>query len=163
MPNSPETSPAPSTAQSSLSYDPAGPALEAAHTPARGIFVGFIIFAMVASTLAMVSFIWYRWSGVREPTTAVIVQGDAALVGTVVTVSGQDRTISAPITSANSYSVPILVDPGIYTVRAELNGRMLLNKDVEVRRFFGVKFDLSNFLRQTGDLPATAPTASAQP
>lgn len=139
---------------------PPAPDYAVAQIPARGIFVGLIIFALVASTIAMVAFIWYRWAGVREPTTAVIIQGDASLDGTLITVSGPDRVVTASLESSNGYSVPILVDPGIYTVRAEHpDGRLLLNKDVEVRRFFGVIFDLTEYLRQLppGGLPAPFP------
>jgi hypothetical protein len=159
------------------SADPAAVTPDSANAqfPARGIFVGFIIFFLIASTVAMVAFIWYRWNGVREPTTAVIVHGDAGLAGTLITVSGPDRVVRATLDSSNNYNVPILVDPGVYTVRAELGGRLLLNKDVEVRRFFGVMFNLSQFVKDlppgglpdplrgddTGATPASGPSARA--
>src|SRR5688572_4604577 len=55
--------------------------------------VGVILGVLVASTLMMAGFIWYRWQGVNEPTTAVIVEGDATFDGTVITVTGA-RTIT---------------------------------------------------------------------
>src|SRR5688572_4541131 len=49
---------------------------ERAHAP--GPVVGLILALLVGSTLAMTAFIWYRWVGVREPTTAVIIEGNAS-------------------------------------------------------------------------------------
>ena len=46
----------------------------------RGLLVGVIMAGIVVSAMVMVGFIWYRWSGVREPTSAVIIEGDASLV-----------------------------------------------------------------------------------
>ena len=112
----------------------------------RGPLVAAILVLLVASTVVMVAFIWYRWSGVREPTTAVIMRGDATLDGTEITVSGE-RTVTATLDASNKYYVPILVEPGEYLVIAELRGKTLVRTTVQVKRFLGVEFDLSTIVK----------------
>ena len=83
------------------------------------------------ATLVMVTFIWYRWSGVQEPMTAIIIDGDASLDGTVITVAG-GRTVTATLDASNDYNVPILVEPGQYIVTAQRDGVLILRYQVEV-------------------------------
>lgn len=132
----------------------------------RGPLVAAILVFLVASTVVMVSFIWYRWSGVREPTTAIILRGDASLDGTEVTVSGE-RTIPATLDASNKYYAPILVEPGEYTVVAQLRGKTLVRTSVEVKRFLGVEFDLSTIVKDAvarGTLKLDPPpTGTTQP
>jgi hypothetical protein len=132
----------------------------------RGPLVALILVLLVVSTVVMVGFIWYRWNGVREPTTAIIVAGDASLVGTEITVSG-GRTITATIDSGNNYRVPILVDPGEYVVSAMLHGQTLFRTTVEVKRFLGVEFDLPAIVKDAvarGTLVLdTQPSVATQP
>jgi hypothetical protein len=103
---------------------------------------------------------------VREPTTAIIVAGDASLVGTEITVSG-GRTITATIDSGNNYRVPILVDPGEYVVSASLHGQTLFRTTVQVQRFLGVEFDLPAIVKDAvahGTLVLdTQPSVATQP
>jgi hypothetical protein len=139
-----------------------GFAVDPDRSPARAVLVALILTGVVLSTLAMVAFIWYRWSRVQEPTTAVIVDGDASLDGTVITVRGP-RTITTSLKPSNGFSVPILVEPGEYLVVAERDGQVILRKQVEVKRFLGVRFNLSEYVRQsvaagTLTLPPRAPT-----
>jgi hypothetical protein len=133
----------------------------------RGPLVAAILVLLVASTVAMVGFIWYRWSGVREPTTAIIMHGDASLDGTQITVSGE-RAVTATLDASNNYHVPILVDPGKYDVTAELRGRTIVHATAEVKRFLGVEFDLSTIVkdavaRGTLTLDPPPPASSTQP
>ena len=131
---------------------------EADHPPRHARLVGLILGAVVACTLVMVGFIWYRWQGVNEPTTAVIVEGDATFDGTVVTVTGA-RTITTELTSSNDYIAPVLLEPGWYRVTAEHRGRVLVRQEVEVKRFLGVRFRLSELSGSTPG-PSTPPDDS---
>ena len=126
-----------------------------------GALVGLILGGLVAVTLGMATFIWYRWQAVREPTTAVIVAGDPSLEGTIITVSSADRDITTTLGAANDYVAPVLLEPGWYYVTAERNGQVLLpRQEVEVRRFLGVRIDLAELLRPT---TAPAPTRGNLP
>ena len=126
----------------------------------RGRLVGVIIGGLVATTFVMVAFIWYRWYPVREPTTAVIVAGDATYDGTVVTVTGTPTPITTRLDPGNNYVAPVLLEPGIYWVTAERNGQVVLRQRVEVKRFLGVRFTLNDPSRPTptGAGPSTRPT-----
>ena len=135
----------------------------------RAPLVAAILVLLVTSTVVMVSFIWYRWSGVREPTTAVILRGDASLDGAEITVSGE-RTVRATLSEENKYYVPILLDPGEYVVTVELRGTTLIRRPVQVKRFLGVEFDLSTIVKDAvarGTLKLDAPphpaAAASQP
>ncbi len=134
---------------SSLSYVSA---TEVGRKPWQGLFVGAILTLIVVSTLLMVGFIWYRWHDVREPTTAVIIAGDASLDGTVITVSG-DRVITTSLKASNNFTASVLVEPGIYTVKAERDGILLLQQQVDVKRFFGVQFSLTDFVKHVETPP----------
>jgi hypothetical protein len=139
---------------SHLPYVSAG--LEIQRRTWHGFFVGMILALIVGSTLIMVGFIWYRWHDVREPTTAVIVEGDASLDGTVITVTGE-RLITTSLKESNNYIAPVLVEPGMYLVKAEHNGVVLIQKRVEVKRFLGVRFDLKEYVKHSTDT-STRPT-----
>jgi hypothetical protein len=129
----------------------------------RGPLVAAILALLIVATVVMVASIWYRWSGVREPTTAVIMHGDASLDGTQITVSGE-RTVTATLDASNDYHVPILVDPGEYVVTAELRGQPIIRTTVEVKRFIGVEFNLPTIVKDAvarGALTLDVPPVSA--
>jgi hypothetical protein len=113
----------------------------------RSFLVGLILTSVAIATLVMVSFIWYRWHGVQEPTTAIIIDGDATLDGTTISVRGGPRSVTTSLKKSNSYSAVLLVDPGRYWVTATRDNELLLRKEVEVKRFLGVRFNLVEFLK----------------
>jgi hypothetical protein len=131
------------------------------------MLVGAILAAVVISTLGMVGFIWYRAYAVREPTTAIFVVGDKTLDGTVVTISGMNRDpIITTINAGNDYNLAALLEPGIYRVTASHGEQVLLLKEVEVRRFFGPRFDLTEFVQKAiaeGRLAPLQPLAPQPP
>jgi hypothetical protein len=136
----------------------------------RGPLVAAILVLLIASTVVMVGFIWHRWNGVREPTTAVMLRGDETLDGAEITVSGE-RTVRATLNASNKYYVPILVDPGQYVVIVELRGTTLVRTTVEVKRFLGVEFNLSAIAKEAiargtltlHSLPPPPTTPASQP
>jgi len=121
---------------------PTAPA-HASYPPRRAALVGVILGTVVATALTMATFIWYRWHAVVEPTTAVIVEGSPAFDGTVVTVAGA-RLFKVKLSATNNYVATVLVEPGHYRVRAEREGRLLQDVDVEVERFLGVRIRLAD-------------------
>lgn len=129
--------------------------------PRSGRFVGVIVGAVVACAVVMVGFIWYRWQAVREPTTAVIVAGDATFDGTVVTVAGP-RTITTELSAANDFVAPVLLEPGWHRVTVRHRDRVLIDQDVEVKRFLGVRFRLADLARPA-TTPPTRPAAHTSP
>ncbi len=134
-------------------------ALGGADYPARrGALVGVILGGVIASALAMATFIWYRWQAVNEPTTAVIVEGDATLDGTVITVAGA-RVVTTRLSAANNYVAPVLLEPGWYLVTAKHKEHEVLHHEVEVRQFLGVRIKLADVARN----PRAATTLSTGP
>jgi hypothetical protein len=136
----------------------------------RSLLVGLILTSVGVATVGMVTFIWYRWHGVQEPTTAVIIDGDASLEGTTITVRGGPRSVTTTLKQSNSYTAVLLVEPGRYWVNATRDGQLILRKEVEVKRFLGVRFNLVEYLRaqklaaergQTLLLPGEAPNSAA--
>ena len=81
--------PSSSSSSASMTGSPATGGDAAERKPGHGMLVGVIMAGVVISTIVMVGFIWYRWSGVREPTSAIIIEGDASLDGTTITVTGE--------------------------------------------------------------------------
>ena len=130
--------------------------------PGRGMLVGVIMAGIVISTMVMVGFIWYRWSGVREPTTAVIVEGDASLDGTEITVEGERGPEHTSLNAANDYRAAVLVLPGRYWVTARREGVVLLRRQVEVERFLAVQFNLSRLAELQREQPRQDPTPGAK-
>jgi hypothetical protein len=138
----PSTQELPSRTAAAPPQAPAPPhTLEPPPTGRRGRLVGLIVGGLVASTVLMVAFIWYRWYPVQEPTTAVIVAGDATYDGAVVTVVGTS-TISTRLNPANNYVASILLKPGRYVVTVKHRDQVLIRQDVEIKRFLGVRFRL---------------------
>jgi hypothetical protein len=109
----------------------------------------------------MVAFIWSGWFKVPEPTTAIIVEGDASFDGTVLFVSGSNlkTPIETRLHASNNYITPILLEPGEYTITANHAGRDLLRTRVIVRRFLGLRFDLTEY----ADRPFTDEAVPATP
>jgi hypothetical protein len=99
---------------------------------------------------------------VREPTTAVIIMGDASLDGTVVTVTGQGGAEHTSLNAANNYRAAVLVEPGRYWVKAEREGAVLLRREVEVERFLAVQFDLSRLDQERPPDPSRNAGAGAE-
>jgi hypothetical protein len=125
----------------------------------RSFLVALILIGVMVATFSMVAFIWYRWHGVQEPTSAIIIDGDPNLDGIIVAVRGGPKPISTKLHKGNSFTAAILVDPGRYWVSATRGEEQLFNREVEVKRFLGVRFNLTNYL---ADVKAAREKAAAQ-
>ena len=138
---------------------PPAAGVEAERKPARGMLVGVIMAGIVISAMVMVGFIWYRWSGVREPTSAVMFDGDASLEGTTITVTGERVAEHTSLNAANGYRAAVLVEPGRYKVTAKRDDVVLLRRQVEVQRFQAVQFNLGRIAElQRQQQPKQDPT-----
>jgi hypothetical protein len=127
----------------------AGESADVERPPRHSVIVGIILTGITVATVVMVSFIWYRWQAVREPTTQIIVDGDETFDGTVVTVRGPQQ-FTTTLSKSNNYHAPVLLAPGRYVVTAERNGLPILIKEVEVKRFAGLRFDLVEYVKKGG-------------
>jgi hypothetical protein len=68
--------------------------------------------------------------------------------------------VTATLTKANGYVAPVLLEPGTYWVVAQRDGQVLIRKQVEVKRFLGVRFELAKYVKQAtadGTLPPLRP------
>jgi hypothetical protein len=148
--------PAPPSSASTTGSPPVG--ADAERKPGRGMLVGVIMAGIVISAMVMVGFIWYRWSGVREPTSAVIIDGDASLDGTTITVEGDGGPERTALNAANGYRAAVLVEPGQYRVEAKREGVVLLRRQVEVQRFQAVQFNLGRIAELQRQQPGQDPT-----
>lgn len=129
--------------------------------PRRAALVGVILGGVVASALVMATFIWYRSHAVDEPTTAVIIEGNPALDGALITVTGS-RVVTTRLSASRNYVATVLLEPGHYRVSAEHRGRLLLRHEVEVKRFLGVRIKLSDPGLDDGGASAAPATLPAQ-
>ncbi len=136
---------------------------DAEQPPNGGRVVGVILGVVIASALAMATFIWYRWQAVTEPTTAVIVEGDAGLAGARITVRGTPTPITTTLTESNNYIAPVMLEPGLYNVMVELNGRSLEYRHVNVKRFVFLRLDAAEDAAKHWHRPSTLPTSASDP
>lgn len=151
--------------------DPGAPAATAAAARPRSrrevllvnLAIGMAIFVVIVS----LSVIYIRWLIVTEPTAAIVVYGDASLDGARVYVQADDgRSIlkePATLDAANDYVTPVLLVPGSYLLRAELDGKVVREARFHVRPYEGQMFFLSDEARRRAaegvrdDRPRKAP------
>ena len=106
-------------------------------------FVLFTITFTSIAVLLMVAGMYYRWYTTREPTSAIVIEGDETVAGAAITVvSDGSNTISAKLTPENKFTTPILLPPGSYTLVVDLNGDRLLKKDFVLEEREGRKWYL---------------------
>lgn len=132
------------------------------HSTRHSVVVFLILFGLIVATGAMVVFIWHRWSRVQEPTTAVIIEGDESIEGTSITVRGMGRQVTTTIQRSEGFVAPVLLEPGRYWVTATRDGQSILRKEVQVKRFLGVRFNLAEFVRQA-QAQGLLPPATTKP
>src|SRR5688500_8629280 len=64
------------------------------HTRRRGAYIISLIALTGLVVLVMLSIIYHRWLTVEEPTTAILVEGDDSVDGTIIEVTGGPRPIT---------------------------------------------------------------------
>jgi hypothetical protein len=116
------------------------------------LLVNLAIGMAMLVVIVSLSIIYIRWLIVTEPTAAVVVYGDPSLAGARVYVQTDDghSVLREPVTlgAANDFVTPVLLVPGTYTVRAELDGKVVREAQFRVRPYEGQMFFLSDEARR---------------
>jgi hypothetical protein len=117
-----------------------------------------LCFAITALATAL---IYWRWANVTEPSSYVIIQGDAGHNGTVITVSsppehGGEVVAMATLSADNQYAVTIFLQPGKYQLTAAQAGTTLLSTDLWVAHRHWYTLQLKPTKHPPSDTPAPA-------
>src|SRR5438270_4844879 len=70
-----------------------------AHGPFVHLMTGVIVLVVLVMSLA----IFKSWLTVREPTSAIVVQGDKTVDGTQIVVNNRDQSWTATLSAENNY------------------------------------------------------------
>jgi hypothetical protein len=94
----------------------------------RTTFVAVAISLSILLVLVSMASIWKRWYNLRLPTSYILLRGDATTANADVIVLMDGRRV-ARVTlkeEAGKYEVPVLVEPGIYTIETRVDGILVL-------------------------------------
>jgi hypothetical protein len=112
-----------------------------------------VVLCFVITTVAT-ALIYWRWANVTEPSSYIIVQGQAEHSGTVVVIrSNQHPEAMATLSPDNQYAVTIFLHPGTYTLTATHNGETLIHGDMLVAHRRWKTIILRPRRSATGDTP----------
>ena len=143
---------------------PPGPAMLPGERPPSAAFVRLTLFFALALTATTVGLVGWRWLMVRFPNAALVTRGDASADGVEVVVRADDgREVARGSLSAdNAYEFPVLVEQGVYTVRASRDGKMFQELRYYVPDARGVLAEVTvpPALRAATRPAATRPTAT---
>ena len=125
----------PQTKPPDAAPQPAGAGLVPPEQLPNRLFVRAAILAAVVGTALMIGLIGWRWYHVRFPDTYVLVRGDASAGDALVVVTDEDGRMiaSGRLRPENEYRMVVLVEQGVFTVRADRDGRSLLATKLHVR------------------------------
>ena len=127
-------------------------------TPQRLLFARAVIILSAAITLAAFATIFYRSVTISEPTSAIVVEGDASFDGTLIFVTSTEYpSARAKLSVENNYKTPVLLHPGIYSVLITHGDRTLIRQSFRIEAHRGVGIDLLKAAAET------QPAASAEP
>ena len=142
-----EAPPAPAGAPESAPAEPLDYDAPIPHTRRRSYVAAALVGLTIAFVLGMASLVYLRWLTIEEPTTAVVVRGDASHSGATVLVTGDGTYVKVTLDEKNNFSSPVLLVPGSYTVTATLGGKILLRNDVTLKAETGLMVFLSEEAR----------------
>src|SRR5579863_3841996 len=123
---------------------------------ARGWIVRVAVALSILLVMAMMAFLWHRWLTVREPTTAIVVNGDPTLKGAKIIVESRDDTaeqkVEVTLGEERQYRAAIFRYPGHYRVLVQFPGKKEATpiEDVVVYRLRGAQIDLPTTLAING-------------
>jgi hypothetical protein len=127
-------------------------------SPQRLLFARAVITLTAVVTLAAFATIIYRSVTVTEPTSAIVVEGDASFDGALILVTSTEYPAArATLTVENNYRTPVLLYPGIYTVLVMHRDRALFRDTFRIDAQRAVGIDLLKLAAQT------RPSTSAPP
>jgi len=134
---------------SALAYEPQ-PARRGGGKIAHGPFVHLMTCVIVIVVLVMSLAIFKRWLTVREPTSAIVVQGDKTVDGTQIVVSNHDQSWKATLSAENNYLTPVLLEPGEYHVKVTWRNHVLIEQPFSVEHLQMVRYELPSVVQVTG-------------
>lgn len=110
----------------------------------RPIFVRLALALAAAIILLAVGTIGWRWFSVSFPNAILLTRGDASSEGVEIIVSADNgREIARnTLTTANDHSFVVLVEQGVYAVRADANGKPFLHRRFYVPNARAVTVDI---------------------
>jgi len=117
-------SPSPVPVDYRATFDPSGRLL----LHRRTTFVAVAISLSILLVLVSMASIWRRWYNLRLPTSYILLKGDATTADADVIVLRDGRRV-ARVTlreEAGKYEVPVLVEPGLYTIETRVDGVLVL-------------------------------------
>lgn len=125
---------------------------------ARGWIVRAAVVISILLVLGMTALLWQRWISIREPTTAILVQGDPSLSGARITVESEDEPSEPKVEvtlGQEKRSQAIFRHPGHYRVSVSFpNEKESFTQTVTVYRLHGAVLELPTtltILGQPGD------------
>ena len=90
-----------------------------------GVFVWIMIACAVLLVLGAMASIYHRWYNLRLPTSYILLTGDETTANAVVTVLMERKEVArVTLKESEKYQVPVLVEPGVYTIEARVNGTL---------------------------------------
>lgn len=127
--------------------DAPAPAEHAPHRQEGGTlvyapFVRVMTIVIVAVVIAMVALIYRQSTLVREPTSAVVIEGDPTLDGAKITVTGYGHEWKALLGPENNYITPVLLEPGHYSITITHHKKTLVHEDFEILGLHGRRYEL---------------------
>lgn len=99
--------------------------------PARAGLARIVICVCLAVTLLASASIFWRWSSVEEPTSYIMVHGDASHTGTVIVVTSADHPgAMATLSKENEFTTSIFLHAGSYRIVARRQDEELVNTTI---------------------------------
>jgi hypothetical protein len=156
---SPPTDPIPAAA----AEDAPAPAPRPGERLPSPLFVGLSLSIALVLTLVTVGLVGWRWLVVRFPNAALVARGDAAADGVEIVVRTEDgrEVARGHLSAANQYEFPVLVEEGVYAVRASRDGKAFQERRYFVPNARGVLADVAAPPPDTR--PATRPATGPSP
>ena len=134
-------------------FDPA----DGGRVRSRRAFVFVAIACAVLLVLASLGSIYRRWYNLRLPTSYIQLVGDESTADAEVTVLLDRKEVArVQLVEAEKFEKPVLVEPGLYTVEARVDGHLVV-----VHKFFlpdnarGIRLPIT--LRPEADVEAGLP------
>ena len=93
----------------------------------RATLVAVAITCAILLVLASMASIYHRWYNLRLPTSYILLRGDETTANADVRVLMDRREVArVTLTEAGKYEVPVLVEPGLYTIETRVDGILVL-------------------------------------
>jgi hypothetical protein len=98
--------------------------------PPSGLFVHLSMLIALALTVVAVGLVGWRWLVVRFPNAAIVARGDASADGVEVVVRADNgrEVARGRLTPANGYEFAVLVEQGVYAVRASKDDKTFVDQ-----------------------------------